>query len=86
MITPEHQRIMDEDHDRRAEAAMQKGLELRALCERVLSPADAADSQAADTALMAGDDGSWCPCAVARRVIDALNAERREGRREAGGS
>lgn len=80
-FTPEHQRIMDEDRARQVEALLQEGLKVRALCERVLSP-DGADSVAAGDALMAGCDGAWCSCAVARRVTDALNAERREGRRE----
>lgn len=85
-VTPEHQRVMDEDHDRRVEAALQEGLKMRALCERVLSPGHEvtlADLERDEAALMHGGGScEVCSCAAARRVIDALNAERREGRRE----
>jgi len=81
--TPAHQAVMDADHDRRVEAALQNGLELRGKCERVLNAKTMAEAVAADDALMLSEDGDVCPCAMARQIIDALNAERREALKEA---
>ena len=82
MITPEHRAIMEADDARRFEAAMLEGLRLRGMCEAVLSAKTMGEAVAADDALMISDEGDVCPCAIARRTLIALSAERRDERRQ----